>query len=332
MMRTAILWGILHGALAANLGVSGHPYAEMLKHAPPGIRYDIPTATHPWNSMKNAVPKTSRYVAQLRPVQADRTIRSNARSVAAILGANQRRAGGDGYENITSTSAYGTQYAIDALWDGLPLSMLIDTGSSDTWAAHKDFSCVDYGGQHLPQSACGFGGAYPEAFKYGLTDPEMYMFIQYADGEVVTGPMGFSDITVGNITVKKQQVCLANTTYWFGNNYTSGLMGLAFPALTNAYVGDISSHQWGDSVQYSPLFTSMVSQGMIDPVFSMAIDRNASTGMLTFGGIAPAPGVDMRRIASLDMVIVSRPLCDLALSAPETQSERSIAKIHDRHK
>ena len=296
-------WTILYGALAAVPQVAAQPHAKVLKHAPPGISYKMPKATHPWLSTKYT--KASQNVQKLQAVHAGRSMKSNSKSAAAILGAHQRHAGGFGYENITSTSAYGTQYAVEALWDGRPMSLLIDTGSSDTWAVQKDFHCIDYSGQFLPQETCGFGTAYPETFQYGRTNPETHMFIQYGDGEVITGPMGFTDITVGNITVKKQQVCLANTTYWFGNNYTSGLMGLAFPALTNAYFGDTSDHDFGNQVQYSPLFTNMVNQGLVDPVLSIAIDRNASSGMLAFGGIAPATGLDLSRTSSLDMVIVS---------------------------
>lgn len=305
MVPNTLLYGLLHSALATVPVLAARPLAEILKQAPPGIRYEMPKAAHPWTSIKNTTPKTSPHVLHLHPAQGAQSKKTNARSVAAILGANQRRVGGSGYENITSTSAYGTQYAVEVLWDGLPVPLLIDTGSSDTWAVHKDFECVDYAGQRLPQSACGFGGDHPETFKHGLTDPEMYMFIQYADGEAVIGPMGYSDISLGGVTVEKQQVCLANATYWFGNNYTSGLMGLAFPALTNAYVGDPSNHQWGGAIQYPPLFTSMVNQGLVDPVFSIAIDRNASSGMLAFGGIAPATGVDLSRMATLDLIIVS---------------------------
>lgn len=303
MVHTALI--LLYGALTTVSGLATQPHAQVLKHAPPGISYKIPKAIQPLSSTKFT--KASQNVQKLQVLHPGRAMKANPKSAAAILGAHQRHAGGFGYENITSTSAYGTQYAVEALWDGRPLSLLIDTGSSDTWAVHKDFHCIDYSGQFLPQETCGFGAAHPETFRYGRTDPETHMFIQYGDGEVVTGPMGFTDITVGNITVKKQQVCLANTTYWFGNNYTSGLMGLAFPALTNAYFGEISDHDFDNQIQYSPLFTNMVNQGLVDPVFSIAIDRNASTGMLAFGGIAPATGLDLSRTASVDMVIVRAP-------------------------
>lgn len=311
-MRTTVkmvhlLQATLYGALAAS-GVAAFPHAGALKDAPPGISYKIPKATHQLTSKK--MMKTTHHVQQLHAVQAGDTgqaIKFNPKSAAAILGTHQRVAGGFGYENISSTSAYGTQYAVEASFNGHRMSLIVDTGSSDTWAVPQSFRCIDYSGQLLPQATCGFGATYPETFQYGATDPETHMFIQYGDGEIVTGPMGFTDITVGNITVKKQQMCLANTTYWYGNNYTSGLMGLAFPSLTNAYLGDGTDHERANSVQYSPLFTSMVNQGLIDPVFSIAIDRNASTGMLAFGGIAPAAGLDLSRTATLDMVIVSGP-------------------------
>ncbi len=288
-------------------------HAAALQNAPPGISYKMPKGTHPWSSssLSTKMTKPSQHVQQLHPVHASRAGKLNPslnpKSAAAILGAHQRLVGGHGYENITTTSAYGTQYAVEALFNGMPMSLLIDTGSSDTWAVQRNFHCVDYSGEFLPQETCGFGETYPETFQYGRTDPETHMFIQYGDGEIVTGPMGFSDVSVGDITIKKQQVCLANTTYWYGNNYTSGLLGLAFPALTNAYLGDDADHEFGNQVQYSPLFTSMVNQGLVEPVFSIAIDRNASSGMLAFGGIAPASGLDMTRTATLDMVIVSFP-------------------------
>lgn len=307
MVNTAwIFYGALAAASAAT-GMTAQRHADALKNAPPGISYKMPKATQSWSSSSTKIIKTSKNVQQMRPVHAGRASKLNPRSATAILGAHQRLVGGYGYENITSTSAYGTQYAVEALFDGVPMSLLIDTGSSDTWAVQRNFHCVDYSGELLPQETCGFGKTYPETFQYGRTDPETHMFIQYGDGEIVTGPMGFSDVSIGNVTIKKQQVCLANTTYWYGNNYTSGLMGLAFPALTNAYLGDDVDHEFGNQVQYSPLFTSMVNQGLVDPVFSIAIDRNASSGMLAFGGIAPASGLDLSRTATLDMVIVSFP-------------------------
>jgi hypothetical protein len=315
--------GILCGALAAASAVAGmatQRHAEALKDAPPGVTYRVAKGTHPWSSSSKIV-KASQHVQQLRPVHAGRAAKVNPRSAAAILGAHQRLVGGFGYENITTTSAYGTQYAVEALFNGHRMSLIIDTGSSDTWAVQKNFHCIDYSGQFMPQEICGFGETYPETFQYGLTSPETHMYIQYGDGETVTGPMGFSDVTVGNVTVKKQQVCLANTTYWYGNNQTSGLMGLAFPALTNAYLGDGEDHEFGNQVQYSPLFTSMVSQGLIDPVFSIAIDRNASSGMLALGGVAPATGLDLTRTAVLDMIITS------VIAIPETSYQYSFYTI-----
>ncbi|EAQ84278.1 hypothetical protein CHGG_10682 [Chaetomium globosum CBS 148.51] len=314
---------VLCGALAVASAVAGmatQRYAEAFKDAPPGISYRVAKGIHPWSS-STKITKASRHVQQLRSVHAGRNTKINPRSAAAILGAHQRLVGGVGYENITTTSAYGTQYAVDSLFNGHRMSLIIDTGSSDTWAVQKNFHCIDYSGEFLPQEICGFGETYPETFQYGLTNPESHMYIQYGDGEIVTGPMGFSDVTVGGITVKQQQVCLANTTYWYGNNQTSGLMGLAFPSLTNAYLGIGQGHDLGSQVQYSPLFTSMVNQGLVDPVFSIAIDRNASSGMLAFGGVAPASGLDTTRTAVLDMIITS------VIAIPQTAYQYSFYTI-----
>ena len=82
----------------------------------------------------------------------------------------------------------------------------------------------------------------------------------------------------------KQQGCLENSTYWYGSNMTSGLMGLAFPSITNAYIESEFEHGRGSQIEYSLLFTTMVSQGKAAPLFSMVIDRNSSSGILAWVG------------------------------------------------
>ncbi|KAK1751155.1 aspartic-type endopeptidase [Echria macrotheca] len=297
--------------------VAAFPHADVLKRAPPGIRFQTPKGTHPSLSFSKLA-ETSHNHQRIHGVRS----KTNARSVAAILGAHQRQVGGTGYENITVTNAYGTQYATEVTWSGVPINLLLDTGSSDTWAIQRNFSCVDYAGEPVPQIVCAFGPSYPATFQYGETSPPQHMFIRYGDGEIVTGPMGFSDITLaGNLTVTKLQVCLANNTYWYGNNVTSGLMGLAFPSITNAYIGPQYEHDPGSQVEYSPLFTSMVSQGKSRPMFSIAIDRNSSSGVLAWGGIPPVKGLDRENDASVDMVITN--LIDI----PETAYEYSFYTI-----
>jgi len=299
-MKSAARHPVVLAAVALSVLVVGRHPSEILDATPPGFNIQAAKAIQPsWGFARHT--QQTHNVQKLHGSHG----KTNIKSVAAILGAYQRLSGlGYGYQNITPTNAYGTQYATEVLFNGHPLYLLVDTGSSDTWAVQSDFDCIDYASESIPQIACQFGPAYPNSFQYGTTQPDQHMFIRYGDGEIVAGPMGYSDVTVGNITVTKQEICLANTTYWFGNNMTSGLIGLAFPALTNAYLGSGLDHNRGSRIEYSPLFTSMVSQGKVTPVFSIALDRN-STGTLAWGGIAPAVGMNTSKIASLDMIIVS---------------------------
>ncbi|KAK0706174.1 aspartic-type endopeptidase-like protein [Lasiosphaeria miniovina] len=309
-MKIALVNLLAYGAALVGAVALIHPHRNVLEAPPPGFSYKLPKAFHPGSAFRAS--QASDNVQRLRGVRGTKT---NVKSVAAVLGAHQRQVGGFGYENITTTTAYGTQYATEAVWDGIHTWLLLDTGSSDTWAVGSNFTCVDYAGEFLPQGACGFGPPGPEKFAYGYTQPEQHMFIQYGDGEIVSGPMGFSDIAFGNITVRQQEVCLANTTFWYGNNLTSGLMGLGFPSLTNAYLGSSDDHDPDNQIEYSPVFTSMVSQGQVPPVFSIAIDRNSSSGILAWGGIAPAVGADFSQIASLDLIITN--LIELPVTAYE---------------
>jgi hypothetical protein len=262
----------------------------------PGINYRRVQAIRPATPDK----PTQNY----QRVKACHGARSNTRSVAALLGVHQRKNGGSGYENITSTTAYGTQYAIEMLFHKDPMMVILDTGSSDTWVVKESFQCVDYAMQPIDQAACGFGPTYTDDFQYGAI-PHNHMYTKYGDGEMAYGPMGYSDITVGHIKVKKQEVALVTVASWDGNNETSGVIGLAYPSLTNCYSGDGMEHGWADEVEYSPLFTSMIQQGLVQPYFSIAISRNSSGGFIGWGGIPAVTGLDYSGIAQCDLIVVS---------------------------
>ncbi|EGZ71049.1 acid protease [Neurospora tetrasperma FGSC 2509] len=398
---------ILVGAASINLT----PTERYLQDSAPklaGIKYTVPKAvlgSHP-NTRKLEVAHSFQTLQgvshSIGGSSSGTTPRAvNRRSAASILGQHQRRlrqnsvhthgshgggggggSGGDdegeegsayGYENVTVTTAYGTQYAAEVHWNSVPLLLLLDTGSSDTWAITHNFSCLDYLGNDVPQKTCGNAtnsssspsspsgpakAEEPDLWNpYGPTDPQTHMFIQYGDGEIVTGPMGFADITVGNITVRKQQVALAERTFWFGNNLTSGLMGLAFPSLTNAYLGGMPTgsgsgsgsgsgeggrgeerggeggdgsgsglgggdgHESYNQLYYPPLFTSMVNQGSVPPLFSITIDRNASSGLLAWGGLPPATGLEKGKDVELDMIITN------LIDVPETAYDYSFYTV-----
>jgi hypothetical protein len=60
--------------------------------------------------------------------------------------------------------------------------------------------------------------------------PDENFNITYGDGEFLTGIIGTEEVTLAGITVK-QTVALVNLAAWEGDGTTSGLIGLAYPAL-----------------------------------------------------------------------------------------------------
>lgn len=86
----------------------------------------------------------------------------------------------------------------------------------------------------------------------------------------------------------QQEVALVNYSYWFGDSTTSGLVGLAYPLLTSAYEGtDPSDDTLETQVEYNPIITTLIADGLIEPVFSLSLERNSSEGFLALGGLPP---------------------------------------------
>ncbi|POR34284.1 Putative aspartic-type endopeptidase [Tolypocladium paradoxum] len=205
------------------------------------------------------------------------------------------------YQNITKAGEFSTQYAIQCGWDGVPVWLLFDTGSSDTWAVQTGFECDDGWGDEHDEAACGFGKPLIDDFGSGAIN-DLHFSLKYGSGEKIVGPMGYSDIACGGVFVSHQQVGLANYTYWHGNNLTVGMLGLAYPSITSAFYGEIGSEAPWNAISYTPFLTSAIMQGAIDPVFSVAILKNSSEGMLAWGGLPP---MDWQRgsFATTDLII-----------------------------
>ncbi|KJZ78830.1 hypothetical protein HIM_01603 [Hirsutella minnesotensis 3608] len=190
------------------------------------------------------------------------------------------------FQNISKVGAFSTQYAVQCGWDGVPLWLLIDTGSSDTWAVQEGFQCDDRAPDDQSRGDCGFGRPFIQDFGHGAI-PDLHMYMEYGSGEKIYGPMGYSDLSCGGLQVFDQQVGLANYTYWHGNNMTTGILGLAYPSITSAFYGDIGSEAPWNAITYSPFLTNAVMQGAMDPLFSVTLAKNSSGGLLGWGGLPP---------------------------------------------
>lgn len=175
---------------------------------------------------------------------------------------------------------------------GQKFTCFVDTGSADTWVVSRQFQCVNVKtGKPQNQSQCGFGPGLDTGLAsfVNLTDQE-FSVGYFPENVEVQGSFGLAPITVGGVTVPRQQVALVESAAWNGDGITSGLMGLAYPAITSS-----SNRTTGFGVQYDPWFTTAVKQGLVqEAVFTLALDRvppgtpvSADAGMAAFGGLVP---------------------------------------------
>ncbi|KAJ5175667.1 uncharacterized protein N7482_001544 [Penicillium canariense] len=176
----------------------------------------------------------------------------------------------------------GEEFATEIDIAGQKFQVIVDTGSSDTWVVGSGFECVSVSNSSdvVSESDCAFGSTYTPSSSFTQISGEFFS-ITYGDGEFLNGIMGTDQITLAGVEVT-QEMALVNYAGWDGDGVTSGLTGLAFPAL--AY-----SNSTNQQIEYNPIFTTMYEEGKILPLFSLAILRDVSgpSGYLTLGGLPP---------------------------------------------
>ncbi|KAL2293736.1 hypothetical protein FJTKL_05552 [Diaporthe vaccinii] len=135
----------------------------------------------------------------------------------------------------------------------------------------------------------------------------MHFSTEYWGNQTINGTLGLMDVTVGGLRVTSQTVGLAaNTTRWYGRGPSSGVLGLAYPGLTKAF---IDSDSGADPVLYPPVISNMnmVGDGVMEGGFSLALNRPGSGedgGVIVFGGVPyDVPGVDWNSTAQTDIIV-----------------------------
>ncbi|KAJ7478970.1 acid protease [Mycena latifolia] len=197
------------------------------------------------------------------------------------------------------------EYITDVTFGGQTFKLIVDTGSSDTWVIQQGFSCLDPDtGNPQREQSCKLGPGFRPAKSTTFQKfPKVTFAISYGDGNFVYGPAGFDTVSIGDLSVRKQEIGVPTVAGWFGDGITSGILGLAFPDATSVYnatsVEDISSST--NLIYYNPFFFTAVQEKKVtNPYFSIALNRPSfaaqlsktrtpNLGILAFGGIAPVP-------------------------------------------
>ncbi|TVY33153.1 putative aspartic-type endopeptidase [Lachnellula subtilissima] len=219
--------------------------------------------------------------------------RHNPRAASSILA-----------KNSSLISLFGSaQFDTNVTFGDQTFELLVDTGSSDTWVIHSDFTCVSQTTSALlTQAACASGPAYTKTPEF-VQIPDENFNITYGDGEFLTGILGYENLTLAGITVNTT-IPIVDFAAWDGDDTSSGLLGLGYPNVTRAYVG---TDPHNDSVHafYDPIFTTMYKQGLVAPMFSLAIERDLSgpAGYLALGGLPP---VDFMEEFTSTPIVITR--------------------------
>jgi len=153
-----------------------------------------------------------------------------------------------------------------------PISLQIDTGSSDIWMSSSTAqNCTGAAGKVLCAGGTFNSGA---SSTYKVIDNTFN--ISYVDGTFSLGDYISDTIRIGGVTVPNQQMGLA-----FRTSIGTGIMGIGYP------IREATCKTYPCPTQYSTLVQNMVINKQINSAaYSLWLDDlQASTGSILFGGV-----------------------------------------------
>ncbi|KAJ7741739.1 aspartic peptidase domain-containing protein [Mycena olivaceomarginata] len=258
-----------------------------------------PDAHHPALSGRSVLPAASYSVAFSKKVPRRK---AKADALSALRGGVVSRHAHTAVP--LAGSNLDTDYLVNITIGGQNFSVIIDSGSADTWVPQAGFSCFNLTGSPVPQTTCNFGtnGFDTNASKTFEPYQNVSFNQTYGTAESVAGPIAFDTVSIGEMEVSRQVVPIPNVAAWTGDGILSGILGLAFPNLTSLFnTSDPTTATTINHIPYDPFFFTAVKQKKFEhPYFSIALNRPTAEqaevdlytpdlGLLAFGGIAPVP-------------------------------------------
>jgi hypothetical protein len=176
----------------------------------------------------------------------------------------------------------------------------VDLGSSDLWVVGTGYQCISPNDNSiLPQAVCNYGNrTYDFSSTFEKIDGQNFG-VYYGAG-IAVGTIGYETINVGGITIPHQEVGIVSSATNQGDGFNSGIMGLGYPAITSAHPGETIDNTTllYNRIPYNPVVFNMASAGLIEPFFSLAIDRtpfgveNGPGGLFGLGEVPPVDHSD----------------------------------------
>lgn len=176
-----------------------------------------------------ALTPSSEYLASLRRNAIRKVKRQNPKDDVADVVENLITLGGRVYMTRVTLGNY-------------VYSLVIDTGSSDTWVGQAGLTCKDPYGTTVPTSLCRFGPLYNTSVSqsYKAYSPRQafgvnYTSSEYLQGFLATELFGIGDVGAGFAPrqIINQTIGIVQQGYWNGDGISSGLMGLAYSRLAS---------------------------------------------------------------------------------------------------
>lgn len=184
------------------------------------------------------------------------TIPRSSTTSTQVAGLAKRAEDDNGTEAYLST-VQGRIYLASVTFGGTPYTVVVDTGSSDTWLAKTGFECVSpTTGTSVPEAQCAFGPLYTPSPTL-IEIPGLEFNISYADNETLSGTLGYELATIAGLSIQ-QMVGIVDTAAWYGDGQSSGLLGLGYPTIDSAHDNqNISGYSFPTTLNYTPFFATL---------------------------------------------------------------------------
>lgn len=214
-------------------------------------------------------------------------------------------------------TTFGTVYDAEITIGNQTVLLFLDTGSSDIWVAKTGYQCLNNTDNSiLPREACGYSPGYDISPTFKQL-PNQTFGVKYGAG-ISSGIVGYEKVTFGGLTIEEQVIGVADKVTNPGDGNDSGIIGLAYPAITSSHPGtnypNDSISYFENRVVYNPVFTNIYEQQLVEPFFSLALTRppvnasNADGGFLSLGTSPPVAHKAAFALAPVEILSVIPPL------------------------